>query len=656
MNEQLKIIISAEVDKLKKGVADAKAEIENLKTSSGLSSEDIDNNFNAIGESVKGAASKIGTAIAAAGVALAGIAVATKDYQKEQAKLNAAFETAGASADTAKQVYNDLYRVLGEDDTAVEAANHLAKLTTNQEELSEWTNICQGVYATFGASLPIEGLTEAANETAKVGTVTGSLADALNWAGISEDAFNEKLAACNTEAEREKLIRETLNGIYNEASANYEKNAADVLAQNEAQAKLQSALSAVGEAILPVITAFTQFGAEALALVLPHIQQLADQYLPTLKGILEGVTTAMQSAFEWASQHKELLAGIAIVVGTVTTAVIAYNAAAAIKAAMAAAEVTSVMGLVAAYAAQAVAMAAALLPYIAITAAIAAVIAIIVLCVKHWDEIKAKVAEVWSAIKDATEKAVNAVKEKFENMKAAISEKVEAIKTAASQKFEAIKTAISEKVEAAKTAVSNKFNAIKTAIGTKIDEAKTAASTKFEAVKTAIGKKVDGVKTKVTTVFNAVKTAITKPVEAAKTAVKKVVDKIKGFFNFSWSLPSLKVPKFSISPSGWKVGDLLKGDIPKLSVAWHAQGGVFDKPTLFNYAGALHGLGENGAEAIVPLEKNTQWLDKIADKLAAKQSNTPIVLTVDGKVFAQTSIDTINALTRQRGSLGLNVV
>ncbi|MBQ8763144.1 MAG: hypothetical protein IJZ07_03485 [Clostridia bacterium] len=100
----------------------------------------------------------------------------------------------------------------------------MAQLTTNEQELSQWTNICQGVYATFGASLPIEGLTEAANETAKVGQVTGGLADALNWAGISEDAFNEKLAACNTEAEREELIRETLNGIYSEAAANYEKN------------------------------------------------------------------------------------------------------------------------------------------------------------------------------------------------------------------------------------------------------------------------------------------------------------------------------------------------------------------------------------------------------------------------------------------------
>jgi hypothetical protein len=96
--------------------------------------------------------------------------------------------------------------------------------------------------------------------------------------------------------------------------------------------------------------------------------------------------------------------------------------------------------------------------------------------------------------------------------------------------------------------------------------------------------------------------------------------------------------------------------VPSLTVDWYAKGGVFDSPTLFGYGGGIGGLGEAGAEAVVPLEKNTKWLDIIADKLAAKQGNQPIVLTVDGKVFAQTSIDAINNLTRQRGSLALNLV
>ena len=97
--------------------------------------------------------------------------------------------------------------------------------------------------------------------------------------------------------------------------------------------------------------------------------------------------------------------------------------------------------------------------------------------------------------------------------------------------------------------------------------------------------------------------------------------------------------------------------VPKFSIDWYAKGGVFDKPTLFSGGGRLGGLGEAGAEAIVPLENNTQWLDKIADKLSSKMgASGPIILQVDGKTFAEASIDSINALTRQRGSLGLNLM
>ena len=82
--------------------------------------------------------------------------------------------------------------------------------------------------------MPIESLTEAANETAKTGQLTGALADALNWAGVNEDDFQAKLDACTTSQEREALIRETLNGLYDDAADKYEEMAADLLAANEA--------------------------------------------------------------------------------------------------------------------------------------------------------------------------------------------------------------------------------------------------------------------------------------------------------------------------------------------------------------------------------------------------------------------------------------
>ena len=184
MNENLKVIISAEITKLKKGLEDAKTGINGFKGEVDKAKANVDDNMKkageAIGNGIKKGVDTAKVAFAALAAATVAAVAGTESYRNEQAKLVTAFETAGSSADAAKSVYNDLFSVLGEGDQAVEAASHIAKLTTNQKEMSEWTNICQGVYATFGASLPVESLTEAANETAKVGTVTGSLADALN--------------------------------------------------------------------------------------------------------------------------------------------------------------------------------------------------------------------------------------------------------------------------------------------------------------------------------------------------------------------------------------------------------------------------------------------------------------------------------------------
>lgn len=403
-----------------------------------------------------------------------------------------------------------------------------------------------------------------------------------------------------------------------------------MLAQNEAQAKLQETMSKLGEAVAPVITAFTSFTNEALAAVLPYIQQLAEQYGPTLQTALEGIAEAVGKTMGFIAEHWKFLAGMAAVIAGIAAAIGIYNAVAAVKAAMDAAQVATLGALITAYLAQAAAMLVAIAPYALIVAAIAAVIAIIVLCIKHWDDIKAAVAKAWEFMKEKTKAAVDAVVGFFQNMITSVSNKVEEIKSAVSSKFEAIKTGISQKVKAAKDAVVNVFTTMKTSMSEKISSAKS----------TVLG------------IFNSIKSGITEKINGAKNAVKTAIDKIKGFFNFKWELPKIKLPhisikgKFSLDPPS----------VPKFSIAWNALGGVFDKPTLFGYGNSLQGLGEDGAEAVVPLEKNTQWLDKIAEKLASKQGNIPIVLQVDGKTFAKTSIDSINQLTKQTGSLGLVVI
>lgn len=254
MNEELKVIITAEIADLQKKLDAAKKQVGDL----GKKGEGGFAKF-AEGAKKAGAIAATGLGIAtsvvgAASAALIGLANNTREYRTEQAKLNTAFEAAGSSALVAKSTYNDLFRVLGDSGQATEAAQHLAKLTTEEKALSEWTNICQGVYATFGDSLPIESLTEAVNHSAQLGEVQGSLADALEWSGVSVDEFNDQLFLCNTESERERLIRDTLNGLYEDAAAGYETNAASILAANEAQAALTDAQAKLGETLEPLVT------------------------------------------------------------------------------------------------------------------------------------------------------------------------------------------------------------------------------------------------------------------------------------------------------------------------------------------------------------------------------------------------------------------
>lgn len=165
---------------------DAENEASALKKElDGLSSSvsETEEKVNHLGSSVSKLKSGLATAgkVAAAGVGLvttaAGAAVgalsalegATEEYRVAQGKLNTAFDAAGLSADAARESYYAFYGILGDTDTATEASQLLAKLVENEEDVVDWTDIAAGVFGTFGDSLPIEGLIEASNETAKVG-------------------------------------------------------------------------------------------------------------------------------------------------------------------------------------------------------------------------------------------------------------------------------------------------------------------------------------------------------------------------------------------------------------------------------------------------------------------------------------------------------
>lgn len=287
MNE-LKIIIKAVTADAQKNMQAVKKELQGISNEAKGTSEKFAVAMKGIGKAVGVAI----TAITAVVAAITAFGKSTTDLQRQQAQLVAAFQAAGRSATDAASVYKDFFRFLGESDRAVEASNLLIKLTQDEKGLAQWTKILQGVYATFPDSLPIEALVESANETARVGVVTGNLADALNWAGVSEDAFNEKLAQTTSLSEREALIRNTLNGLYGKAATIYEKNNQALLEYNESQANLQQETAALGATVTPLLTYLNNLGATVMRVLKPAFETV----LPYIAGFVLWLTEAISRA------------------------------------------------------------------------------------------------------------------------------------------------------------------------------------------------------------------------------------------------------------------------------------------------------------------------------------------------------------------------
>lgn len=223
------------------------------------------------------------------------LAEETQEYREDIGKLETAWEAAGKSTELATDTYKQFYSALGEEDRSVEAVNHLAKFVDTEEDMAKWTDIAMGVWGTFGDSLPIEGLTEAANETAKVGKVTGPLADALNWAGVNEDEFNAKLAKYSKESDRAALITETLNGLYEDAADKYQENNKSVIDARLATSDLTDAQAELGEKMEPIKTEFTKFKTEALQALMPYLLKVAESFLWVAQVVLPKLIDAIDA-------------------------------------------------------------------------------------------------------------------------------------------------------------------------------------------------------------------------------------------------------------------------------------------------------------------------------------------------------------------------
>lgn len=309
----------------------------------------------ALGDFAKKGVKAAGAAVAGMTAAFIALDGATEEYRVAQGKLNAGFQAAGLSADTARKSYRNFYAILGDTDTATEASQLLANMAKNDEEVTKWTRIAAGVHGTFGDSLPIEGLVESANETARTGQITGVFADAINWAtkegekfGVAlkadteankkwneavksaasaEDFFNLALQNCSDESARQKLIVDTLSKTYDKAADSYYANNQQVINARRNHATLDEMLAKVGDTSakvknqLWVLAGAAEDGSIRSGSMLDWVQRKAEAFGQWIEGLDlsslqkqfdEQFARALQKAGEalqWVRDNSDTLIG-----------------------------------------------------------------------------------------------------------------------------------------------------------------------------------------------------------------------------------------------------------------------------------------------------------------------------------------------------------
>lgn len=200
--------------------------------------------------------------------AIMGVVESTAEYRKIMGTLEISSQNAGYTALETEEAYRKLYSVLGDTQTAATTVANLQAIGMEQDDLMKVVNASIGAWATYGDSIPIDGLAEAINETIKAGQVTGVFADVLNWAGVSEDEFNAKLEATSTQGQRQNIVLQELarQGLV-EAGRGWIEVNEDIVAMNAAQAEWEKATGRLGEALAPAATALVTFGTGAVQVV-----------------------------------------------------------------------------------------------------------------------------------------------------------------------------------------------------------------------------------------------------------------------------------------------------------------------------------------------------------------------------------------------------
>lgn len=609
-------------------------EAEGSKTALGKVGQAIEDNADKIssaGSKMSSAGTALSGGIVGAAGALSGLAASQEEAIQQSGQLETAWESAGGTAEQASGTYATFYRILGESDTATEASQNLARLTTNERELKQWTDIAAGAYATFGDALPLENLAEAAQETAHTGTVTGGLADALNWSTASaeqwsaalaghsaaqdafntavadgqtkEDAFNAALAACGSEQERSQLITETLTGLYGEAGKQYQETNADLLASRDAQNEMNKSMQELGEAATPVKTAVTEIGTSLLNTLAPALEKVTGWYeslSPKQQELVNslalgavafgGVTTAVGKTMEAADgvgrafkTAGELWGGAKSVMGdtgfldTIKSGfgsiVTKGGELGGTLAGKLATGWTGFTGLIAAHPIG--------LGVAAVSAAVAGLTWFFTQTEtgkQMWSDFTGWISEKWQGVQNYFSGAGEFFGDVWEGVKSGASDFV---------------SGVGEKWENLKANTSNAFSGIKQTIQGDMETGKRVGSAASNALKAAMNGDWQGAGTQAASAFNLIKSNIQSKMDAARSQAVSIADRIGDKLGF----PGLGSKVSSIFNS-------VKGFIQNpIQSAWNAISGIPGK-----IMGAFNGIRISIPKPKLP-HFNVRWND-----------------------------------------------
>lgn len=619
------------------------------------------------GKGLETAGKTITGAVGGAATALVGLASSQEENIEQTHQLDAAWKDAGGTSVQARNSYTLFYKLLGEEDTATEAAQNLSRLTTNQQELDKWNNIAAGSFSKFGDALPLENLVEASQETAHTGTVTGGLADALNWATASneqwsaalsgnqaaqqafndaigqgatkEDAFNAALAACGSEQERSSLITQTLDGLYGEIGQTYQDNNKTMLDSREQQAQFNQKLTEAGEAALPVKEKVLELGTTLLEKVTPALESVSDwfqQLSPEQQDLVTNIALGTLAFGGLATGAGKVLQAGNEIGGTIKTVSEKFGG---LKGAIGAVGGgwTSFTGLIAAN------------PILLGVAAVAAAVAGLTWFFTQtetgkqlWSDFTGWISGKWQGVQEffagvpAFWQGIwDGITGKAEEVKNDLGAKFDGIKEGASNAWENLKTNASDAWGNLQSAASEKFGAIKDSIRNDMQTGLEAGSSSAKALQAAMNGDWSTAKTEAANAFNLIKDNITNKLGNAKANAINIADmigdklgfpglgtKVNGVFegikngitnklNSAWNTISWIPNQISSAFSGIRIS-LPHISLPHFSVSWRDIGGIVDLPSIsvswYAKGGyfdrpSIIGVGEAGGEHVTPDRK-----------------------------------------------------